>query len=282
MGEWSLAATIGHFTNNLVVSEMAVFVSYCANVSVMNEIDAKILERAKRDFGENCELVKRTEWSYLFKSGEKSYCSISRFMAETGFQVNASEIRQRWPAMSERERLDFASNFHVKETWDDNDTEILETIMHDGSDLIWSSCALAMLRHPDRNRAVEFLIERVTSSESEQPPLNYMQALGIAGDLRAVPVIRPYYEKYKKAMEEEAVIGSPADLFFGPVPYRAFLAIAGYLFSVTHSGEYEQAIRKYFDHPKEQVRWWAEHALGIEGPTSLKRKTEYAEKRKEQ
>lgn len=246
----------------------------------MNNIDPKVLDLAKRDFGENCELVRRTEWSYSFKCGEKSHCSISRFMAETGFEVNASEIRGRWPAMSERERLDFAGNFYTKANWTDNDTEILEIIMQDGSDLIWSSCALAMLKHPDRNRAVEFLIERVRCCETEHQPLNYMQALGLAGDPRAVPVIQPYYEKYLKAMEAETITGVPDDVFFGPVPYHAFLATAGVLFKIAHSQDYERAIRKYLDHPSEQVRWWAEHAMNEEGPATLKRKAEYANKRR--
>jgi hypothetical protein len=57
------------------------------------------------------------------------------------------------------------------------------------------------------------------------------------------------------------------------------LAIAGDLFKIEGSGEYEQAIRKYFDHPNEQVRWWAENALDVEGPTTLKRNAEYAKKR---
>jgi hypothetical protein len=84
--------------------------------------------------------------------------------------------------------LNFATNFHMKQDCTENDTEVLEIIMQDGSDLIWSSCALAMLKHPDRNRAVEFLIERVRLCESGHPPLNYMQALGLAGDPRAEPV----------------------------------------------------------------------------------------------
>lgn len=143
--------------------------------------------------------------------------------------------------------------------------------MQDGSDLIWSACALAILRHPDRNRA-EFLLERVRHNESEHPPLDYMQALGFAGDPRALAVMRPYYEKYLKAMEAEAVAGVPDNVVFGPIPYHAFLAIAGDLFKITGSREYEQAIRKYFDHPNEQVRYWAEYALEVEGPTTLKRK----------
>jgi hypothetical protein len=241
----------------------------------MNNIDPRILELAKKDFGENCELVRATEWSYSFKCGPKSYCRISRFLAEKDFEVKASEIRGRWPSLDEAERLDFAAHFHVKETWTENDTEILEVVMNDGNDRIWSSCALAMLKHPDRNRAVEFLIERVRSIGSERPSLNYMQALGMAGDRRAVAVIRPYYDKYLKAMEAESVSGVPDDVFWGPIPYHAFLSIAGVLFKIEGSKEYEQAIRRYLDHPKEQVRYWAEYALGVEGPTTRKRNAEY-------
>jgi hypothetical protein len=240
----------------------------------MNEIDPKILEHAKKVYGENCELVRRTEWSYSFQCGPNMVCSLSRFAAEKDFAVSADEIRFRWPSMSEREQLDFASNFHIKEAWTDNDTEILEIIMNGGNDRLWSSCALAMLRHPDRNRVVEFLIERMQNAQSERPPLNYMQALGMAKDRRAVPSIRPYYDRYLKAMDAEAVTGIPDDLNWGPIPYFPFLCIAGCLYQIEGSSEYEQAIRKYFDHPKEQVRWWAEHALGIEGPITAKRRVE--------
>jgi hypothetical protein len=240
----------------------------------MNEVDPKIVEYAKEMYGETCEFVRRSEWSYSFKCGPKMFCSLSRFAAEKDFVVSADDIRRRWPSMDERERLDFASNFHHKETWTDNDTEILEIIMNDGDDRVWSSCALAMLRHPDRNRVVEFLIDRVQHAESERPPLNYTQALGITKDRRAISSIRPYYDEYLKAMEAEAVSGVPDDVFWGPIPYFPFLCIAGSLYQIEGSSEYEQAIRKYFDHPKEQVRYWAEHALGVEGPITAKRRAE--------
>ena len=58
-----------------------------ANVFVMSDIDSDILDFAKKKFGENCVLEKRTEWSYLFKCGSKSYCSISRFMVEPGLEL---------------------------------------------------------------------------------------------------------------------------------------------------------------------------------------------------
>jgi hypothetical protein len=244
----------------------------------MNDVDPKILEFAKREFGEDCELVKRTEWSYSYKCGEKSYCSISRFMVEPSFEVSASEIRQRWPTMDERERIDFASNWWSKGAWTDDDSEILEMIMSDGDDRIWHSCTQAFLKYPNRDRAVNFLIARVVNWKEQHAPLNYFQVLGIAKDERAVAAILPWYRKYKNEVEREADIGIPENLSFGPIPYFPYLSTTGALFAITASPEYEQAIRKYFDHPREQVRWWAEHALGIEGPTTEKRNAEYKKK----
>src|SRR5262249_49494949 len=109
---------------------------------------------------------------------------------------------------------------------------------------------------------------------------NYMQALGLAGDARAVPIIRPHYEKYLKRMETEANTGIPEDVFHSPIPYHAFFATAGDLFRLTHAEEYDCVIRKYFDHPNEDVRCWAEQALDVEGPATLKRRAEYANRRK--
>jgi hypothetical protein len=245
----------------------------------MSDIDPEVLARAKRDYGENGELVKVTEWSYQFRCGEKSFCRISRFMAEKGFEVSASEIRSRWSEMGRRERIDFAHNFQSKETWTKNDDDILDVVMNDGDDDIWSGCALVMLRHTNRNRVVEFLVERVRSNESDRPPLNYIQALGLASDRRATDVIRPYYDKLSEAMQAEGVIGIPDDINWGPIPYFSFLCVAGDLYRIEGDKKYEQAIRRYFDHPREQVRWWAEHALGIEGPTTAKRNAEYKRER---
>ena len=73
----------------------------CANVPIMTDIEPEILALAKREYGDNCELARRTEWSFSFKYGLKSYSSISRFMVEKDFEVSVSEIRQRWPSMRE-------------------------------------------------------------------------------------------------------------------------------------------------------------------------------------
>jgi hypothetical protein len=131
-----------------------------------------------------------------------------------------------------------------------------------------------------RLETVGRLIERVRSNKDDRAPLNYIQALGLAADHRATEVIRPYYDKLSKAMEKEAALGIPDDIFWGPIPYFEFLCVAGDLFRIEGSRECEEVVRGYFDHPVEQVRWWAEHALEVNGPTTLKRNEEYARKKK--
>ena len=239
----------------------------------MGNIDPEILELAKQTYGENCELVKATEWSYTYKCGPNSYCRISRFMVERDLEVAAEDIRERWPHWDRHQRMDFASNWWEK-TWSDNDTKILEIIMADGDDQVWQSCTQSFLKHPDRDRAVNFLVDRVLHYPREHAPLNYFQVLGMAKDKRAAPAILPFYEKYKRDLAKESELGVQEDVIRGPIPYLPYLTAAGSLFRITGSPEYEEAIRKYFDHPREQVRWWAERALGVEGPTTTKRNAE--------
>jgi hypothetical protein len=245
----------------------------------MNDIDPDILALAKKDFGDNCELVRKTEWSYTFKCGPKSYCRISRFMAERNFEVSAPEIRQLWPQWDPHQRMDFASNWGTKGTWTDDDADILEIIMADGDDNVWQSCTQAFLKHPDRNRSVSFLIDRVLHYSLKHEPLNYFQVLGVSEDKRAVPAILPFFERYQTIVATEATIGVPDDVFRGPIPYFPYLVAAGALFKITGSPQYEQPIRKFFDHENEQVRYWAEHALEVEGPTTAKRNAEDKKKR---
>jgi hypothetical protein len=214
------------------------------------------------------ELVKETEWSYVYKTGDNSFGRISKFLLDEDFTVLASDIRFRWPHMDENERLDFVSNFWSKPSWKVNDTELLEIIMQDGNDRIWQSCALAFLRHPDRDRVFGFLIKRL-EEHTEDEPLNYIQALGLAKDKRATPAIRPYFEKYQRAVETEGENGVPEDVVFGPIPYHAYFVASGALLKIDGSPEYEWAIRKYLDHPNKKVRRWAERALqGYEAPTA--------------
>jgi HEAT repeat protein len=246
----------------------------------MSDLPPKAPEFLKRACasGQRPELVKETEWSYVYKLEDKSYYSISKFLTDETFTVSASVIRGRWPSWSESERLEFVHHFWSKPNWSANDTEILEIVMQYGNDRLWGQCALAFLKHPDRERAVRFLIQRLEKCDPEYETLNYIQALGILKDPRAAPAIQPHYEKYRTQMEAEKVTGVPDDVVFGPIPYSAYFTACGALLQITGSAEYEEGIRKYLDHPNEQVRYWAEHALEFEGPATAKRNAEYRKK----
>jgi hypothetical protein len=231
-------------------------------------VPPKLAEYLTQLYGPNQqpELVKETEWSYVYKTGEKSYGRISKFLLDESFTALASDVRRRWPHMGEDEKLDFASNFWSKASWNPNDIELLEIIMQDGNDRIWRNCALAFLRHPDRVRVVSFLIGCLEGGAKDEP-LNYIQALGLAKDKRATPAIKPYFENYQKAVETEVENGVPEDVVFGPIPYNAYFVASGALWKIEESLEYERAIRKYLNHSSKQVRWWAERALqGDEAP----------------
>jgi hypothetical protein len=220
---------------------------------------------------------KPTEWMYHYKLGAKSGYKISKFWDED-FRVDVATIRLRWEQMKQDERLEFCFCWSSKHTWSANDAEILEIVMRDGNDRLWTSCTFAFTRHPDRDRAVSFLVDRLKNLDSDDKPLNYFQALGILKDRRAAAAIRPYYEKYRAAVQAETVIGVPEDVAFGPIPYFPYLCACGALVQVDGAPEYAEEIRKYFEHSNEQVRWWAEHALCIEGPTTAKRNAEHRQK----
>jgi hypothetical protein len=239
--------------------------------------EPKTLDLLMKSEAHKLELEKETEWTRVYKTGPKSYYLHSKFQ-DKGFQVAASEIRQRWPGMSERERVDFAQSLGSKRDWTDNETEILEIIMQDGTDVVWHSVGSTFLRHPNRAKIIDFLIERLRNHDLDHEPLNYIRVLGISKESRAAAAIRPYYEKCKEAIQAESEIGIIEDVVFGPIPYSAFFQTCAALMKTDRSPEYEEDIRKYLNHPNEQVRWWAEYALEIEGPTSTKRNQEHRDK----
>jgi hypothetical protein len=134
--------------------------------------------------------------------------------------------------MQEDERLEFCSCWHYRREWNENDTEILEILMQDGNDRLWKTCPFAFTKHPDRDRAVTFLVERLQDYDGGYEPLNYFQALGIMKDQRAAAAIRPYYERYRQAMKAESVVGVPDDIYRGPIPYFPYLCACGALVKV--------------------------------------------------
>jgi hypothetical protein len=197
------------------------------------------------------EFVREAKWSFIYRKKDHKY-HVSKFLDED-FSADAASLRSLWPRMNAQDRAEFAGAFSRKPKWTSNDTKILETIMADGDDRVWGILGLTLLRHPDRDRVVRFLIERLNDPSIERGgmTLNYLQALGISGDRRAAEAIRPYYDEFRKALEQETKIGVPDDVFFGPIPYHSYFVAAEAMVKTDGSPEYEMEIRKFFNHPNE-------------------------------
>ena len=211
--------------------------------------------------GKQPQIIRESICAYHIKFDENSYGSVSKYMLYPGFQIDPEDIRTHWVSFDSDARRDIVSTFWNKREWISADNEIIDFIIQNGNDDLWELCALAFLRHPDRDRMASFLINRLRHYRNNNEPLNYIQVLGYLKDKRAVPAIRPFYEKYRAALQLETVIGVPNDVVFGPIPYHAYFTACGALYNIEGTSEYEDDIRKYLDHPNEQVRYWAKYQL---------------------
>jgi hypothetical protein len=201
-------------------------------------------------------LAKETEWMRVYELGSKSLRYESKFLTDE-LQISAESFASRWPTMTPAERHGFAFAFSAKAGFTSDDEQIVNLIMSDGDEHVWNSLAtFVVIRHPERDRVLSLILDRLEKSPN---PGNYIQALGIAKDQRAVPILLPYYEEYRRAAQgvPEREDASVQDV----KPIAQFLWCSKALWTITGSEEYADRIRAYLKHPHSQVRWWAEHAL---------------------
>jgi hypothetical protein len=204
----------------------------------------------------NAKLIKETEWMRVYEMGPTHLSYESKFLKDE-VQMSGDSFLARWPSMTKQERLEFVLAYGAKGDFTSDDERNINLIMRDGDDHIWSSLALFMLRHPQQRRVLAFFRERL-QTELENP-FNYMQALGLARDLAAVPILRRYFDELRTAVEtEERTEGWPN-------PAWRFLNCCEALWKITDLEEYAREIRKYLEHPDSRVRRQAENALGSEG-----------------
>lgn len=137
---------------------------------------------------------------------------------------------------------------------------IIEIIMQDGDDHIWSNLALFMVRHPAPDRVLAFLRGRLQAKPEN--PLNYIQALGEAKDRSAIEILQTYFYQFRPAAETERLGGVLLEAWNSPS--RHFLICCDALGKVTGSDVYKNDLRTYLDHPNPRIRWQARRALGLQ------------------
>ena len=148
--------------------------------------------------------------------------------------------------------------YGAKADFTSDDAQIIDLIMKDGDERVWNSLVMFMVsNHPQRDKVLAFV--RDVLEKRPDGPSNYIQALGIARDQRAVPILLPYFDEYRRAAQ---AVPERVDASFEDVlPIAEFLWCSEALWKITDSKEFADGIRTYLKHPHPQVRWWAGHAL---------------------
>jgi hypothetical protein len=202
-------------------------------------------------------LIKETEWMRVYELGSKSLRYESKFLTDE-LQISAESFASRWSNMTSAERHGFALAYSAKVEFTSDDEQIVNLIMEDGDERVWNCLAtFVVIRHPQRDRVLSFIRDKLEKNPDN--PDNYIQALGIAKDLFATPILLPYYEEYRKAAQAvpQREHASAKDVW----PIAKYLGCSRALWKITGSEAYADQIRGYLKHPDSQVRWWAEHAL---------------------
>ena len=212
-----------------------------------------------REARANAKLTKETEWMRVYEMGPKHLLYESKFLRGE-VEMSADSFKARWPAMTPQERWEFVFAYATKGDFTSDDEQIVNVILQNGDDQIWSTLALFMIRHPQRSRVVAFLRERLQAKTAN--PFNYMQALAESKDIDAVPILRSYLDEFSAAVEGDELNDIPFSDWRNPI-WR-FLNCCSALWKITGIDEYSSSIRKYLHHPDPNVRSQARHALDFE------------------
>ena len=222
-------------------------------VSQMSESDPVQDDFHKSD---NTQLIQETEWARIYRVSDKHTSYKSKFLTDA-LQISAQQFAVKWPSMGLRDRLDFASAYSAKPDFTRDDEQVLEQIMRDGNEQVWSTLALFMLKHPDRFKILTFLRKRL--EEHPREPDNFIQALGLSKDPGVSEVLLSYWISCREAAQ--SVPDREDNTIAQVAPIARYLLCCRALWQTTGSEDYLDQIRLYLGHAHSQVRWWAERAL---------------------
>lgn len=175
------------------------------------------------------ELLRESRWARTYRFGGGTLFE-SKFDWDEA-EISREEIERLWSNLSPAERLEFSTAYGFKPKVTAEDEKVLDFLMEAGDENVCGMIALLLTRHSNRERVVNFLLERATSPS----PLaaNYYQALEVIGDVRAIPVLQRSREIHLKNIE-----GGSTD------EVRDYLVGCRTLWKLTGSEDYAAEIRK--------------------------------------
>ena len=142
------------------------------------------------------ELVRESEWVRVYRT-KPNVLEVSSRLLEDNLQPSSEGFEKKWGVLSSRERLDLCAAYQAKPALSEEDARILNVVMEMGDELAWANIVSVLTRHPDRNRVVAFIRDRL---EKQSPPLaNFYQAIETIGDQGSIPLLLGKYEQYLRS-----------------------------------------------------------------------------------
>jgi hypothetical protein len=197
-------------------------------------------------------LVHEDRWSRVFEVEPNFFAYESKLDADD-VSVSVEELRREWPSWGDSEKLSFASAFRQKRQIAKRDEEILEFLMAEGNEAVWSTIALCLTRHSDQKVILNFLLERLRSGTEAKA--NFIQALYVLGDLAALPALHRLHDGLSERVK--APPGGDIDEW----TVNDFLRCCEALAYLEKDERYQDEIRPFLNHPDPFVRLHAQNAL---------------------
>src|SRR6266567_146997 len=187
------------------------------------------------------------------------YPRLSKFL-HSEFSVPLDFLMACWGKWSQREKATFASAFAMRPKLVPGDSAVIDFLMESGSPESWSMIALLVAReYPDRDRAFDFLMARVSEPVSRLAhsamlsKANYYQALGVLGRPECVPEL-----KRALARHREFVRLHPSlhwwKVWTDRLVYLDYLSCSATLFRLTGEEQYRTNLRSMLEHRDMPIR----------------------------
>jgi hypothetical protein len=199
--------------------------------------------------------MSESEWMRTYKIGD-AFLHESKFLVD-GLTVRVEEIEARWPTFSTEERLEFALAFSAKPGLTPEDVRVLDFLLEAGERYVWSTVAALLPRHPDKERALGFLLKMI--GNEERYDANFFHALERINDKRAIPAIKTAYDTYRRKLDGLADRRSACDAV-------GYMSCCKALWALEGSANYKDAIEEFLKSDDKAVCRFAEIMLFGERP----------------
>lgn len=178
---------------------------------------------------------------------------LSKF-AKLDFSVPLASLVVRWPKLSRKQKITFASAFGYRPKLVSGDREILDFLMENGT--VETSTMIALLvahDYPDANRALEFLLPLARQDTPRvahgirYSKANIYQALAVLGRSECVAELQRALVRHR-----EDVNANPSlhwwKMWRDRFAYLDYLTCSAALFKLTGEEDYRANLRQMLEH----------------------------------